>query len=46
VEEALVEMCPAGISARRVEDITEALWGERVSPVAISDLNQNIFERV
>ena len=30
VEEALMEMYLAGVSARRVEDITEALWG-RVS---------------
>ena len=46
VEEALVEMYLAGVSVRRVEDITEALWGSRVSPSAISDLNQKIFERV
>jgi putative transposase len=26
-EEALVEMYLAGVSVRRVEDITEALWG-------------------
>ena len=32
VEEALVEMYLAGVSMRRVEDITEALWGTRVSP--------------
>ena len=31
VEEALVEMYLAGVSVRRVEDITEALWGTRVS---------------
>ena len=30
VEEALVEMYLAGVSVRRVEDITEALWGTRV----------------
>ena len=29
VEEALIEMYLAGISVRRVEDITEALWGRR-----------------
>jgi transposase-like protein len=29
VEEALVEMYLAGVSVRRVEDITEALWGTR-----------------
>lgn len=46
VEEALVEMYLAGVSVRRVEDITEALWGNRVSPSTISDLNQKIFVRV
>ena len=46
VEEALVEMYLAGVSVRKVEDITEALWGTRVSPSTISDLNQKIFERV
>jgi putative transposase len=29
VEEALMEMYLAGVSVRRVEDITEALWGTR-----------------
>jgi transposase-like protein len=28
----------AGISVRRVEDITEALWGTRVSPSTVSNL--------
>ena len=28
VEEALIEMYLAGVSVRRVEDITEALWGD------------------
>ena len=31
IEEALIEMYLAGVSVRRVEDITEALWGSRVS---------------
>lgn len=39
VEEALIEMYLAGVSVRRVEDITEALWGTRVSPSTVSDLN-------
>ena len=30
----------AGISVRRVEDITEALWGTRVSPSMVSHLNK------
>jgi transposase-like protein len=46
VEEALVEMYLAGVSVRRVEDITEALWGTRVSASTVSDLNQKIFERI
>ena len=33
VEEALIEMYLAGVSVRRVEDITEALWGSKVSSV-------------
>lgn len=32
VEEALIEMCLAGVSAQRVEAITEAVWGTKVSP--------------
>src|SRR6202050_4350828 len=42
VEEALVEMYLAGVSVRRVEDITEALWGTKVSPSRVSELNQKI----
>ena len=46
VEEALIEMYLAGLSVRRVEDITEALWGTRVSPSAVSDLNKKIYVRI
>ena len=46
VEEALVEMYLAGVSVRRVEDITEALWGSRVSSSTISDLNQKIYVQI
>src|SRR5665213_1908843 len=46
VEEALVEMYLAGISVRRVEDITEALWGTRVSPSTVSNLNQKIYKQI
>ena len=31
VEEALIEMYLAGVSVRRVEDITEALWGSCIN---------------
>ena len=40
MEEALIEMYLAGVSVRRVEDITEALWGSKVSPSTISELNK------
>ena len=43
VEEALSEMYLAGVSVRRVEDITEALWGSKVSPFAISELNKKAY---
>jgi len=43
VEEALVEMYLAGVSTRRVEDITEALWGTRVSSSTVSELNKKIY---
>ena len=46
VEEALVEMYLAGVSVRRVEDITQALWGTRVSASTVSDLNQKIYEQI
>lgn len=46
VEEALVEMYLAGVSVRRVEDITEALWGTRVSASTISELNQKVYGHI
>ena len=46
VEEALIEMYLAGVSVRRVEDITEALWGSKVSPVTISELNKKAYVHI
>ena len=46
VEETLIEMYLAGVSVRRIEDITEALWGTRVSPGTVSNLNKKIYERI
>jgi putative transposase len=46
VEEAMMEMYLAGVSVRRVEDITQALWGTRVSPGTVSNLNQKIYKRI
>lgn len=36
----------AGVSVRRAEDITEALWGTRVSPGTVSNLNKKICTRI
>ena len=46
VEESLMEMYLAGVSVRRVEDITQALWGVKVSPSTVSDLNQKIYTQI
>jgi transposase-like protein len=46
VEEALIEMYLAGVSVRRVEDITEALWGTKVSSATVSRLNGKIYETI
>lgn len=46
VEEAMIEMYLAGVSVRRVEDITQALWGTKVSPGTVSNLNKKIYTRI
>jgi len=46
VEEAMIEMYLAGVSVRRVEDITEALWGTRVSPATVSEMNKKIYSQI
>ena len=46
VEEAMIEMYLAGVSVRRIEDITEALWGSKVSPSTISDVNKKVYGQI
>ena len=46
IEEALIEMYLAGVSVRRVEDIAEALWGTKVLPGTISNLNKKAYEHI
>jgi len=46
VEESLIEMYLAGVSVRRVEDITEALWGTKISSGTVSNLNKQIYEKI
>ena len=42
----MIEMYLAGVSVRRVEDITEALWGAKVSSSTVSELNQKIYSKI
>lgn len=46
IDEALVEMYFAGVSTRRIQDITEALWGGKVSADQMSTLSAKTFERM
>jgi transposase-like protein len=46
VEEALIQMYLAGVSVRRIEDITQALWGTRVSPGTVSELSKKVYGRI
>lgn len=46
VEEALIEMYLAGVSVRCVENITESLWGSKVSPSTISELNKKVYVHI
>ena len=46
VEEVLIEMYRAGVSVRRVVNITEALWGSKVSPATISELNKKAYVHI
>ncbi len=46
IEEAIVQMYLAGVSVRRVEDITEALWGTRVSSGTVSNLNKKVYKHI
>ena len=46
VGEAMIEMYLAGVSARRIEDVSEILWSSSASAAAISNLNDRAFEAV
>jgi putative transposase len=46
VEEAMIEMYLAGVSTRRIEDVSEILWGSAVSAATVSNLNERAFAAV
>ncbi len=39
-------MVLAGVSIRRIEDIMKTLWGNKVSPGMISNLNKMAYEQI
>ena len=46
VKEALIDMYLAGVSTRRVDDISQALWGERMPSQTLSDRLKNVYVRI
>lgn len=46
VEEAIIEMYLAGVSTRRIEDITDALWDTKISASTVSTLNKQVYPKV
>ena len=42
----MIETCLAGVSTRRIEDVSEALWGSSVSASTVSNLNEKAFKAV
>ena len=46
VEEALIEMYLAGVSTRRVDDISQALWGERMPSQTLSDQLKKVYSQI
>ena len=43
VEEALIDMYLAGVSTRRVDDISQLLWGERMPSQTLSDKLKKVY---
>lgn len=46
VEEALIDMYLAGVSTRRVDDISQALWGERMPSQTLSDRLKKVYVQI
>lgn len=46
VEEAMIEMYLVGVAARRIEDVSEILWGSSVSASTVFNLNEKAFAAI
>ena len=40
---AMIETCLAGDSTRRIESVSEILWGSSVSAATVSNINEKAF---
>ena len=46
VEESLIDMYLAGVSTRRVDDISQLLWGERMPSQTLSDKLKRVYDQI
>ena len=46
VEESLIDMYLAGVSTRRVDDISQLLWGERMPSQTLSDKLRKVYDQI
>lgn len=46
MKETLIKMYLAGVSIRRVEGITEALWGSKFSSSTIREVNKKAYAHI
>ena len=46
VEEALIDMYLAGVSTRRVDDISQLLWGDRMPSQTLSDRLKKVYAEI
>lgn len=46
VEEALIDMYLAGVSTRRVDDISQLLWGDRMPSQTLSDKLKKVYGEI
>ena len=46
VEESLIDMYLAGVSTRRVDDISQLLWGDRMPSQTLSDKLKKVYEDI
>lgn len=46
VEETLIDMYPAGVSTRQVDDVCQLLWGDRMPSQTLGDKLKRVYEDI